>query len=281
MKARAHARFVAAGGCAECNGTGRVLTWATLDSCAYDEFDLCPECDGSGPVNPAGYAPGTGSNRLPLGGPIRPSTALPCGRSYFVDDAEFEEYEALREEARRFAYAATIRDDLRSIAIEKNNVVEVTSTNKSMERAGAKVGDRLVVFWTQLREYGYSGSQSLKVGGIRVSDGAKVWTTHARVKVVGRYAEIPEANDSKRKPSTVAVRLPVVRHARSGKAVMVRDEVHGDVWLPVSQITVSDDVVVSMAAWLMSKKFPMGLGGVAELDADGIDRATIGRVTTG
>lgn len=38
------ADWEAAGGCQRCNGTGRILTWATLDGGSYDEHGPCPEC---------------------------------------------------------------------------------------------------------------------------------------------------------------------------------------------------------------------------------------------
>ncbi len=258
---RARRRWINMGGCPDCNGWGRILTWSTMDGSSWDEFETCRTCGGHGlltraadlfagnnPKCPGSYPPGSGASKR-MWGTRQVGSVMDAPGYLFATQEEFDEYQSISEALER---AKDVRSTMyRDIhVIREHNVVEAKSKNS---KNGIQRGDRMVVFWTreEVSRYGYQQRMVVRVGGYRIVDGAatteKVWTTGGRVEVVARFLEHPEVQ-----VDVISGRWPVVRRSKSGKAVAI--DVDGPTWLPISQILIEDDVVVSMPLWLARDK---------------------------
>ena len=146
------AAWTAAGGCAACNGFGRVLTWFTLDGPGYDEFGSCL----------AGAA--CTAQRL---GP-KPGAFAPGSRGGRFQPFEHESLEPLATTLRAAQCAVAEYDEAHRVA--KGRTVEVFKGRK------VAVGTIGVCIWHGQGNYGWRV-------GVKDAAGTVHWTAESNVRV--------------------------------------------------------------------------------------------------
>jgi len=187
--------FLAAGGCANCNGQGNVCTWGTMDSLTggYDEFGTCPKCNG----NTVAWA---GSNRHRLSQHPKKGNLPPLA---VMDDevqtlATLEKNVLKAQKAHELAKAAA--------QIVKGSRVKVVRGRKVPQ------GTEGVVFWMGDGSTGGPlwAQRSTTRLGIKTDDGVTHWVNDASycVNVNPRTVEQID-NDYQSQRASSAVRAYV------------------------------------------------------------------------
>ena len=229
LREKRHGEFVAKGGCAECNGYGRVLTWSTLDGPGWwhDEFGVCP--------NPTCTAHTVG---------IDITKCEPGSRGY---SPSWSRYPQGQQEEDKLAHleqgVQTAQDVLKSVEDKwlpsKGKEVEVIRSSK-----GAKKGDKGIVFWVGDSEFqAYRGAyvaHTLKVG-FKTPDGVAHWTTSKSCVVT---------NPNVKEDAAALVCAKVKRESMKAYLMLIKGK---EVWVPKSICKKLNDVGYMIPHWFLDQ----------------------------
>lgn len=167
ITARLVEEWKTAGGCDNCLGWGRVVTWATLDGRGYTETGSCPSCGGAAP---GGQQPGSQPD-----GWFVVATPGDISVNYLANSSAGTKM----ERALAFTYEMQIESLLRDIDDETEHcIVEKGKTVTVFKGRKVPQGTTGECFWIGTGGYG----RDLRVG-IRDANEEVHWTALSNVKV--------------------------------------------------------------------------------------------------
>lgn len=202
FRAESRAAWLAAGGCEECGGTGRVVTWDTMDGSGYTEYGRCPkmtaehDCTKQG-TDPEGVTQGIWRSREALPLDERHGVTLPAA---FAERRDRLDALIARAQARLDSVRAAERP-------EKGKVVQVVKGRKVPR---GTVG--IVFWWGEYARRGFHG----RVGRPQVRIGFCTINAETFFTVADNL-EVVEVSEAARTAMTaqLAVAIPAARVQRA------------------------------------------------------------------
>lgn len=219
-KVKRNEEFIANGGCKTCDGSGRILTWSTLDGPSWNEYGPCD--------NPACTAKTIGANPSLLANPFTPSEQ----QVFDGLESNFNNLEAVHAEIEN-KWTPTKGKRVRVIAQRRKN--------------HAPIGSEGIIFWVGESTWhsGYRGATGVSTTKIGFKDtvGNTFWTT-------GKSVVLTDTNVVEADKFVLVGELK--RYSNSGAAVLIRTE-KDEIWMPLSQMKKVNDITWVIPKWLAEK----------------------------